>query len=584
MPPFKPKPRRAGNKGKRRAPAPAPAKAAADDTESGSENEEESGSSESSCSDEDDPRDYKRGGYHPVSLYQLYNARYRVLCKLGAGAFSTVWLCADEKAAAEPAATPQLVAMKVCKSKKTVTEQAIDEIALLEKLADSSASEPSHVAQLQAHFWHTGPNGRHKCMVFEVMGENLLSLVKYYDYDGLPYPMVKRISRHTLLGLAYIHERGIVHTDVKLENVLIQRHDMRFLIEDAGKAHRAFVEHKDALGALSKSQKKKLKQKQKKAAKNGAAGDAAAPEAAATAAAAAEGSDGEAADGAAPEEAADKAAAEACGKPVPPVRQKERFSSLEVDEVFAKVADFGNGCFLNNKVTDDIQTRQYRSPEVIIGAEWDATADVWSAACMFFELITGDFLFDPRSNKDWSRDEDHLALIIELLGEHPPKDWLLTGKYTRDFFTTSTGKLKHIKKLTFWSLADVLAEKYKVRKKDVLSICDFLLPMLAWLPSKRQAAKDALDARWLSEEDAPCSEDGEEDDVAARGESGRQGDADESLEENERCCEEAASPEALNNEAKEAAGGNEGLGAADVILKSAADDETSSTTAADDQN
>mmetsp|Transcript_6902 Transcript_6902/g.16758 ORF Transcript_6902/g.16758 Transcript_6902/m.16758 type:complete len:569 (-) Transcript_6902:51-1757(-) len=509
MPPCR-KPRRIGNKGKRRAPAPAPARAEKDkDTDSGSGSEDEgSASSSSSCSDEDHPREYKHGGYHPVSLYQLYNSRYRVLCKLGAGAFSTVWLCADEKSSTSTG-TPELVAMKVCKSKKSVTEQAIDEIALLEKLAETDGAEASHVAQLRSHFWHTGPHGRHKCMAFEVMGENLLSLLKFYDYNGLPLPMVKRIARHTLLGLAYIHERGIAHTDVKLENVLIQRHDMHILIEDAAMAHRSFVEHKATLGgALSKSQKKKMKQKQKKAAAKAeasdTAGDSGRVEAAAAAAvAAAEGSDG---GDAAEVDDADKAAAEACGKPVPPTRQKERFQDLRVEEVFAKVADFGNGLFLDRKETDDIQTRQYRSPEIIIGTEWDATADVWSAACMFFELVTGDFLFDPRSNKDWSRDEDHLALIIELLGEHPPKDWLLTGKYTRDFFATSTGKLKHIKSLKLWPLLEVLAEKYELRMKDAEQICSFLLPMLTWLPRDRQPSREALSASWLNQPDSVESE------------------------------------------------------------------------------
>merc|ERR1712087_56198 len=97
----------------------------------GSSDEDET----SSCSnsDEDDPRDYKKGGYHPVMPYQLYNGRYRVLSKLGAGAFSTVWLCADEKDA-EQTDSVELVAMKVCKSKKSVTEQALDEILLLEQL------------------------------------------------------------------------------------------------------------------------------------------------------------------------------------------------------------------------------------------------------------------------------------------------------------------------------------------------------------------------------------------------------------------------------------------------------------------
>ncbi|CAK0810526.1 unnamed protein product [Prorocentrum cordatum] len=89
--------------------------------------------------------------------YQLYSGRYRVLSKLGAGAFSTVWLCADERDQREDG--PDLVAMKVCKSKKSVTEQAEDEVLLLERLESGGAS-PSHVTQMRGHFWHSGPNGR----------------------------------------------------------------------------------------------------------------------------------------------------------------------------------------------------------------------------------------------------------------------------------------------------------------------------------------------------------------------------------------------------------------------------------------
>merc|ERR1712217_225458 len=161
---------------------------------------------------------------------------YRVLSKLGAGNFSTVWLCADEKDQGEDG--PELVAMKVCKSKKSVTEQALDEVLLLERLQDDGMHS-HHVVQMRGHFWHSGPNGRHKCMVFEVMGENLLALVKHHDYNGLPMAMCKRLARHTLLGLAYIHSRGVIHTDVKLENVLVQRHDLAELYREANRAHRA---------------------------------------------------------------------------------------------------------------------------------------------------------------------------------------------------------------------------------------------------------------------------------------------------------------------------------------------------------
>ena len=40
-------------------------------------------------------------------------------------------------------------------------------------------------------------------------------------------------------------------------------------------------------------------------------------------------------------------------------------------------------------------------------------------ACMVFELATGDYLFDPKASDEYPRDEDHLALFIELLGNMP---------------------------------------------------------------------------------------------------------------------------------------------------------------------
>lgn len=83
------------------------------------------------------------------------------------------------------------------------------------------------------------------------------------------------------------------------------------------------------------------------------------------------------------------------------------------------VVDFGNACWTYKHFTDDIQTRQYRSPEVILGAKYGTPADMWSLACVVFELVTGDFLFEPKSGSAWDRDEDHIALMIELLGKPP---------------------------------------------------------------------------------------------------------------------------------------------------------------------
>ena len=55
---------------------------------------------------------------------------------------------------------------------------------------------------------------------------------------------------------------------------------------------------------------------------------------------------------------------------------------LQFDTISVKIADLGNACWVNHHFTNDIQTRQYRSPEVILGAKWGASTDVWSMSAM----------------------------------------------------------------------------------------------------------------------------------------------------------------------------------------------------------
>eukprot|EP00180_Rhodochaete_pulchella_P003552 Plantae.Rhodophyta-Rhodochaete_pulchella.ctg617.p1 GENE.Plantae.Rhodophyta-Rhodochaete_pulchella.ctg617~~Plantae.Rhodophyta-Rhodochaete_pulchella.ctg617.p1 ORF type:complete len:277 (+),score=38.17 Plantae.Rhodophyta-Rhodochaete_pulchella.ctg617:76-831(+) len=162
-----------------------------------------------------------------------------------------------------------------------------------------------------------------------------------------------------------------------------------------------------------------------------------------------------------------------------------------------KVVDFGNACWIDQHFTDDIQTRQYRSPEVILGAGYDPSADIWSVACVLFEVATGDFLFDPHSGKEYDRDEDHLALMMELLGPIP-RQLAMRGQYSRVYFSRH-GELKHIRRLNFWSIRDVLREKYKFHPDDAESFSAFLLPMLAFDPRKRVSAAECLKHPWLDD-------------------------------------------------------------------------------------
>ena len=56
--------------------------------------------------------------------------------------------------------------------------------------------------------------------------------------------------------------------------------------------------------------------------------------------------------------------------------------------VNVKIADLGNACWVHHHFTEDIQTRQYRCLEVLLGASYDTPADIWSLACMVSKQLT----------------------------------------------------------------------------------------------------------------------------------------------------------------------------------------------------
>ncbi|XP_033744468.1 SRSF protein kinase 3-like isoform X2 [Pecten maximus] len=172
----------------------------------------------------------------------------------------------------------------------------------------------------------------------------------------------------------------------------------------------------------------------------------------------------------------------------------------EICDIPVKIADLGNACWIHHHFTEDIQTRQYRCLEVLIGAGYGAPADLWSTACMAFELATGDYLFEPHSGEDYSRDEDHLAHIIELIGPIP-RHIALSGKYSREFFNRK-GELRHIVKLKPWGLYEVLTEKYEWEPSAAQQFSDFLMPMLIFDPEKRATASESLEHPWLSDAEA----------------------------------------------------------------------------------
>lgn len=164
-----------------------------------------------------------------------------MLRKLGWGHFSTVWLVMDHKYVQFRILASNIedwmiivgtnnhlflyrydrpVALKIVKSATHYSETAMDEIKLLEKVNTANRDAPGRefVVELVDSFKHRGPHGTHVCMGFEVLGPNLLTLIRQYHHRGIPMDIVKRITKQILMGLDYMHrECEIIHTDLKPE-------------------------------------------------------------------------------------------------------------------------------------------------------------------------------------------------------------------------------------------------------------------------------------------------------------------------------------------------------------------------------
>lgn len=177
-----------------------------------------------------------------------------------------------------------------------------------------------------------------------------------------------------------------------------------------------------------------------------------------------------------------------------------------VDEIKVKIADMGNATFSHSHFTDLIQTRQYRSPEIILRHKtWGASTDIWSVGCIMFELLTGDYLFDPHNGDKFDKDDDHLAQIIELLGEMPSEGYLMNCKAASKYFRVGDNdevRLRRISPLKFWGLEDVLVEKYKFDRNDinVKLVSDLILKCLRFNLDERFDAKSLLSHPWLNDD------------------------------------------------------------------------------------
>ncbi|KAG5534478.1 hypothetical protein RHGRI_022566 [Rhododendron griersonianum] len=416
-------------------------------------------SSSSGSSEEDEGIDsYRKGGYHAVRIGDSFNGgRYIAQRKLGWGQFSTVWLAYDVQSS-------RYVALKIMKSAPQFAQAALHEIEVLSAIADGDPSNSKCVVRLVDHFKHTGPNGQHLCMVLEFLGDSLLRLVKYNHYKGLQLNKVREICKCILIGLDFLHrELGIIHTDLKLENILL------ISTIDPGKdpiksSLVPILERPEGNpngGVTMSIVEKKLKRRAKRAV-----------------ARISEGRDS-----------------------MVGVRESPKSERcLDGIDMKCKVVDFGNACWDSKQFAEEIQTRQYRAPEVILRSGYSFSVDMWSFACIAFELATGEMMFTPKSGQGFTEDEcESTGPKSIFLSDNNTRSGLIAigGALSKDYFDRH-GDLKRIRRLKYLSLDRLLINKYKFSETDAVEFAAFLSPLLDFAPEKRPTAQQCLQDPWIN--------------------------------------------------------------------------------------
>lgn len=262
-------------------------------------------------------------------------------------------------------------------AKYSLPARPCPEIDIARTLATFTDTGSRHILKLLDTFQQEGPNGVHTCLVYEPMAGTVASLVttfpgnfpvpgQVFDYRPARYEkwMGKRILKHTLLGLQFLHQNNVVHSDLQPGNLLFSPH------------HLDDVPEADLTQSTTDETTVSLQRKDGKE---------------------------------------DKWGPRYLALP----QSLHKYANLEQD-MCIKISDLGAAFLKGNPPNKIVTPVALRSPEVILGRPVDEKIDIWSFGCLVFELMTGTRLFpvDDLGSQE-EVDDDHFLALHDVLGELP---------------------------------------------------------------------------------------------------------------------------------------------------------------------
>lgn len=142
----------------------------------------------------------------------MISYRYDIIRTLGKGSFGVVFKWYDYK-------EKDFIALKVIKCKKKLQKQGLVEVGLLQFLDQNDAEDKKNIVKIKDYFYWRN----HLWISFEMLSINLYDLLRNNNFAGFTISLIRRFAIQILVSLDYLNEHGIVHWDLKPENVLLRK-------------------------------------------------------------------------------------------------------------------------------------------------------------------------------------------------------------------------------------------------------------------------------------------------------------------------------------------------------------------------